>query len=543
MKHPGIIKRSETLKILRLAVIWVIFFLATGSIYATSITVSGNVSGTWNTDTVFVEGNLIIPTNETLLIQPGTFVMFKAYFRLDVHGRIQAVGAPGDTIIFTVCDTSNFANQANGKGGWSGIRFGIAAVDSDSSLFVFCSFKFGKAVGDSANCYGGAIQVKNFNRIRVSDCLFYHNYSYYSGGSVYLWNASISINNCQFKQNYAGNTGAIYGYGGGICSLFSSPVIQGNDFFSNISTGVGGGASFDNSNPVFNNNILENNFSGLGGALGILRSAPAGTLANNLVINNEARFFGGGICCIRSFPVFSNLTVAGNKSSYGGGFYCNDSAVPSMYNSIIWGNTGLGNSVYIWDVRSAPNFYYCDIEGDTSNFEGSGGQEGYHGIFENNINSDPLFSLSISAPYYLSGGSPCIDAGIPDPALLQLPVTDISGAERIFNGRIDIGAFEYYGNVGFTGNSAGNPNTLLVSPNPFCRETIITLPQKLNKIITIQVNDVRGNCIRQLQMPPNEISIVWDGRNDKGNEVVQGFYLFKISTPQMIVTGKVVKGF
>ncbi|MFZ4706788.1 MAG: choice-of-anchor Q domain-containing protein [Bacteroidales bacterium] len=532
--------RKQTFQILLPVLLSVLSFILTLSTFATSVTVSGNVSGTWSADTVFIDGNLIVPLNETLKINPGTIVEFKGYFRLEVIGQLLALGTYDDTIVFTRRDTSNFGSQSSGRGGWSGIRFAASTAGNDSSLFSFCSFKFGKAVEDSANCFGGAIQIKDYSKIRLSDCLFYHNYSYYSGGAIFLWNADIKVEHCVFKANYSGNTGTIYGYGGGLCSLFSSPVMIENEFYSNTSTGVGGGVSFDNSDPVFNNNILKNNFSALGGAFGVLRSALAQAMVNNLVVNNEAQFFGGGICCIRSFPLFSNLTISGNQSSYGGGFYCNDSAVPSMYNSIIWGNSGLGTSVYIWDVRSAPNFYYCNIEGDTTDFEGSGGQEGYHGSYENNINKDPLFSVSNSHLYSLLSGSSCIDSGMPDSAILVLPSTDLGGDTRIYNNRIDMGAYEYHGTEGVS-NIYQSAMKFLISPNPFKTQTQISLYQKDDAATKIIVSDIQGNKVRHFHLIPNNNSVIWDGKNDIGKESPKGVYLMKVITPEGIIIGKIVK--
>lgn len=540
MRNRKSICHLSALKILKPVITFVLLFWGLANIFATSLTVSGNVSGTWNTDTVFVAGDLVIPINETLSILPGTIITFNGYFRLDVHGQVLATGMAGDSIVFTVSDTSNFGAQTTGRGGWSGIQFVTSDAASDSSLFSFCSFKFGKATGDSANCYGGAIRVKDFSKVRMNNCLFYHNYSYFSGGAIYLWNADIRIEHCVFSLNYAGNTGIIYGYGGGLCSMWSSPVVKGNEFLSNTSTGVGGGVSFDQSGPVFNNNIFMYNLSGLGGAFGILRSTPAGTIANNLVVHNEARFFGGGICCIRSFPVFSNLTVSGNHSAYGGGFYCNDSAVPSMYNSIIWGNSGLGESVYIWDIRSAPNFYYCDIEGDTTDFEGSGGQEGYHGSYKNNISSEPVFSASASKPYSLAFVSPCIDSGIPDPVFLNLPLSDIGGVSRIVNGRIDIGAYEYSENVDMPEINKNGP-FMLISPNPFCLGTEIVLHQEISDAAIIYIYDIRGQCVRHLNLVQEDDSAFWDGRNDNGYNLPSGIYFLKILKAGMVLYGKAVK--
>jgi len=140
---------------------------------ATSVTVSGNVTGSWTADTVLVEGNLVIPQGETLDISPGTFIQFQSYYRIDVHGSIKAIGLPGDTILFTIRDTSNFMAQTQGRGGWSGIRFRQVANTEDSSVFSYCRFEFSKATEDSANSYGGAIFAHAFDKLRIVNCLFY----------------------------------------------------------------------------------------------------------------------------------------------------------------------------------------------------------------------------------------------------------------------------------------------------------------------------------------------------------------------------------
>lgn len=441
---------------------------------ATSIEVSGTVSGTWNVDSVLVMSDLQIPDGQLLTIEPGTKVIFWGHFQVDVQGKIVAAGLPGDSILFTVRDTANFYNQTTYRGGWYGIRFNQTPAGNDTSYFKYCRFEFGKALGDSALQYGGAVYARGFGKIRIENCLFFNNYSYFSGGAVYLWDSDAVLLNNTFSRNYAGNTGTVYGYGGGICAMHSSPEIRSNSFTANSSTGVGGGVSFDDADPVFYNNIFDGNYSALGGALGVLRSSPTSTFSNLLVVNNASLFFGGGICCIRSFPVFSNITIAQNSSSYGGGFYCNDSAAPSVYNSIIYGNEGFGTSVYIWDIRSAPNFYYSDIEGDTAGFEGSGGHQGYHGEYLDNINELPVFFGTGLFPFQLAGDSPCIDRGSQDNTMLNLPENDLAGAPRIWNNRIDMGTYEYNDTTRI--NPAGIPidNPFIITPNPAKEDFCIT---------------------------------------------------------------------
>lgn len=501
--------------------------------YGTSLTVSNNVSGSWTVDTIIVEGNIQVPSGEQLTISPGTLILFESYFRLDVSGSIHAIGNIDDSICFTVSDTTNFYVQTQGRGGWSGIRFRQLNPEEDSSIFRYCRFEFSKATKDSLNSFGGAMLVEGFNNIDISNCLFYNNYSYYSGGAIYLNDSDARIKNCKFLANYAGNVaGIIYGYGGGICSISGSPVITRCGFYANKSTGVGGGASFDGSNPLFEHNIMKGNYSGLGGALGILRCAPEHTINNLLISDNEAAFFGGGICCIRSFPVFSNITLADNISIYGGAYYCNDSAAPSMYNSIMWGNSGQGISVYIWDVRSAPNFFYCNIEGDTSNFEGSGAQQGYHGIYLNNINQNPYFITSGDYPHMLLQSSECIDMGTPDAGFLNLPENDLRDIDRIIDGRIDMGAYEFDGTTSSKQDTL-NVIKLLVYPNPFASEVIISIPASVKLNVNsalssnsyVKVYDQCGRLVRAIKIFKGMQAITWNGLDSKNHVVPSGSYL------------------
>ncbi len=507
---------------------------------ATSVTVSGTVNGLWTADTVLVEGNLVIQPGELLVITPGTMVQFQSYYRIDVQGRIMATGTESDSILFTIRDTSNFYAQLQGRGGWSGIRFRQPAAGEDSSVFSYCRFEFSKATEDSINCYGGALFAHDFNKLRIGNCLFFNNYSFYSGGAVYLNNSDAGIEKCIFINNFSGNTGTVYGYGGGICSMNSSPVIRNNEFYKNSSTGVGGAVSFDNCNPIFESNVMQFNFSALGGALGVLRSSPSHTLSNNLVTNNSALFFGGGICCIRSFPVFSNLTISNNDAAYAGGFYCNDSASPIMYNSIIWGNTGFGASVYIWDIFSAPSFYYSDIEGDTTGFEGSGAHQGYHGQYLYNINENPYYIESGLFPFQLLATSPCINSGTPDAGFLNLPPTDLVGAPRIENTCIDMGAYEFNGTTAIKSMNTVI-GSLKIYPNPFVISTNLSIPvhSEFNKNVII--TDMQGRRVRQLVLISNEFSISWDGCDEYGNQVPKGVYHVVVKTENEIYYGKAIK--
>ncbi|MDZ4121061.1 MAG: right-handed parallel beta-helix repeat-containing protein, partial [Candidatus Cloacimonadaceae bacterium] len=70
---------------------------------------------------------------------------------------------------------------------------------------------------------------------------------------------------------------------------------------------------------------------------------------------------------------------------------------------------------------------------------------------DNLMSANPLFlgtvdsSLGVNQPeyYQLSSLSPCIDSGTPDTTGMNLPPMDLAGNHRVWNGRIDMGCYEY----------------------------------------------------------------------------------------------------
>ncbi|HNW75301.1 MAG TPA: choice-of-anchor Q domain-containing protein, partial [Bacteroidales bacterium] len=311
----------------------------------------------------------------------------------------------------------------------------------------------------------------------------------------------------------------------------AEPVVTNCLFEGNSATGIGGGASFDDSDPEISHNLFSNNYGGLGGGFGILRSNPSRVVSNNLVTSNEALFYGGGIACIRSNTVFTNNTIVNNLSMSGGGFYCNDSAVPTLYNTILVSNEGLGHEVYIWDVRSAPSFYYCNVEDGTAAFEGSGAHEGYLGTFENNLDTVPMFRGTGDFPFALQAESPCIDAGTPDTLGLLIPATDLEGRNRIYNGRIDIGAYEWNPGEGIAPSQAKSAD-INACPNPAKDEVTFVINTPVTQRGDLRIISIQGIVIHEetgIRLFPGNNRIIWDLTDDSGRRVRPGLYFCRIA--------------
>nr|NQU92362.1 right-handed parallel beta-helix repeat-containing protein [Bacteroidota bacterium] len=512
-----------------------------------SITVSGNVSGTWNVDTVKVIDDIYLREVETLLINQGVTVEFQGGYFFEVSGSLNALGSASQPVHFTISDTTGFYNDTIPDGGWKGIRFIDQNTIVDSSKFSHCVFNFGKAVTmDSLYNYGGAICIRNTNKIHISQCVFENNFAKYNGGAVYLENANILLNNNSFSGNRAGLPVAPYGYGGAVCSDWGVPIVSKNVFYNNASTGIGGGLCIRFTDCPVSHNIFDNNYSALGGGFGILHIETCHhTINNNLVINNGATFFGSGISTGDCSPTYVNNTIANNWGA-AGGFYCKDSVVPKLYNNIIWGNTGYAgepSQVYLWDLLSQPDFYFNDIEGGPLAFQGTGGSA-FSGIYENNIDDDPEFTGG--APFHcgLAESSPCVNTGTVDTSGLMIPAYDLEGDVRIVNGRIDMGAYENQSSVGIQ-PGADIPDVFLQNPYPNPAGGPVEIPFYVHQpdIIKITVVGLDGRYISHLANTYFERGlhkINWNLENGEGNRVGSGTYIIRIRVGKNTMEKKVI---
>jgi predicted outer membrane repeat protein len=504
---------------------------------ADHIIASGEVSGEWDTDTVMVIGDLTVPDGYNLLIMPGTIVNFQGSFAFYIKGSISAEGLPDENIVFQVADTAGFSVDSIPDGGWKGIRFDHNRLTNDSSTFVNCSFYFGKRVGnDPLIHHGGAMYVKNFNKVSIDGCIFRDNFATYNGGAIYLDSANITISNSSFARNRCGMAVSPYGYGGAICSDNSSPVICWNIFDNNTSTGVGGGLAVRFRDCNLYNNIFTGNLSGLGGGFGFLHIPEIShRIVNNLVTGNSAIFFGGGVANLVASPIYINNTIIYNQAMYGGGFYCKDSVSPGFYNTIIWGNTAsVGSQGYLFEIYSQAGFFNCDVQGGPVQFGGSGGGVAFTGAWEQCLDTVPGFVGTGDNPYALDETSPLIDMGTSDTTGFMLPETDLAGNPRIMNNVIDMGAYEYW-TVGVKDQYRTNDG-FKVWPNPTEGKFKVQSAKFKVEVQRVELVDIYGKVVfskdGQFDSKCMELDI---------SNLSTGIYLVRIFTGDEFITKSLVK--
>ncbi|MDZ7741223.1 MAG: choice-of-anchor Q domain-containing protein [Bacteroidota bacterium] len=147
----------------------------------------------------------------------------------------------------------------------------------------------------------------------------------------------------------------------------------------------------------------------------------------------------------------------------------------------------------------------------------------------------------------LSYGSPCINTGTLNlPEHIELPDTDLAGNPRVYDGQIDMGAYEFGPWVGVDYQKPkSNSQQLIASPNPFYHETRIRYQSKEKGKQSIFVFDINGNKVATLMDitgHPGQGEIIWDGRNDYGRELAPGVYVVKFGVnEERMGSVKVVK--
>jgi hypothetical protein len=330
-----------------------LFFIFFDS-HATEIP-GGNISGTWTlaNSPYHINGEITIPNDSTLIIEPGVEVIFMGHFKFNVQGSILSIGTEKDSIIFTADDHST---------GWHGLKFDNTPSLNDSSILEYCRFEYGKAntgSGDVNRC-GGAIYAK-CDKLRISHCLFQLNLCYHTditqtgGGAIAIIDSSI-VEFCEFSENTGVFGGAMLIWG---CSLH--PLIRNNYFHHNNGHGTIniGSWSCNNTSPIFINNIIADNSSNGHGIIHFSNGGGLTVFINNTIVNNSCTGSGGSI--------FSNYNISA-----------------LFINNIIYGNTPAQVRL---EASCDLDFVNCLIEGSEEGFSGTRST----GIYQNNFNKDPMF--------------------------------------------------------------------------------------------------------------------------------------------------------
>ena len=392
------------------------------------------------------------------------------------------------------------------------------------------------------------IDVESFY---IKNLRLQHGYDFSLGG-IYISKSNIIIEHVDLLYNSIPNDNPIatnilcYENGNPIfknVNIYTS-IIQVNDM--SVNTG-------NHCNPVFINCSIEKNitnpeYSHFGAMLNSYESYP--TLINCRINDNYGDVASGirQMLSPNDDLYLINCTVVDNDSCSQGTISLVDGGHVTLINTILRNEP----ATEIWfhpsyDPNSAI-IEYCNIDGGS--LAVAVNDNGTLNWGADNIDEDPLFVGGDPFSYKLTKYSPCIDKGTLDTTGLNLPPTDLAGYPRIFNGRIDIGAYE------FQGYDIDEPDTSFIrnlylfqnTPNPFTNETeilFITADYERVGDYSLSIYNTKGQLVRRFDGNTHDFwvktKIVWDGTNDHGKQVAPGTYFYNLEYGNNAVVRKMVK--
>ena len=506
---------------------------------AQTIHVSGDQTGVWDADTVLVTGDVVV--GDSLTVLPGTVVLFDDFCGITVRGgaSFKALGTETDSIVFTVADTTHFSDYDHGKGGWSGICFDKAG----DVMLDYCVLQYGKAT-DKVDWRGGALKFVCCNDVKILHSTLRCNFAHECGGAIYAVDSQVQMLACAINENRVYDENNMYLYGGGACFLKSDVELREMEFRGNDSYCIGGALSIDSCSVVLDRAVFVDNVGVNGAGLYLMRSNHKKCMFSNLLFdNNRSHHFGGGLAISNASPEINNILVINNVSegvNCCGIFFFEESS-PIIYNSIVYGNypeVELGHyedttQMWVWTFEGfAPEFRNCLIEGGT-NYIHSADQIV---VFENILDTDPLFVDAVHHDFRLSEESPCRDAGSELTPSYVMEGLDLAGLPRVLNNRIDIGPYEYSG--ASVAQHRAAPFAKLVG-NPLHAQSRIEFDDAVKGEVTVTLYALTGRCVAQRVLNLEGTRSM--GLGDLMEGLAPGVYLIEIKGENGVCSLKAVR--
>lgn len=414
--------------------------------------------------------------------------------------------------------TENLLSQrdlANGLTSILSAEIGVAGI-ADNSYHVINNFN----INNTAVIDGFIIRDANDDRPASGDeglgGGFYNNGS---NGN----NCNPVIRNCAILNNQAVFGAGIFnnGYNNGN----ASPLIQNCVIAFNTATSGGGGIdnfgiANGNASPTITNTIIyENTAIGRAGAMYCWGGNTGNTspvITNSVFVNNHA-VDGGGV-------VADNTNTSSGNSGFSN---------PTFRNSIVWGNTATGTGPQFFILGTGTfNATYTDI-----NLTNQNAPHILSGATTGNVNSNPLFmNIALGAGtdtnwftaddgLQLSGiTSPCYNTG----NNTGVPATDLLFRNRIVNGTVDMGAYEF--DASLANETFETSARLTLYPNP--AKDVINISGLTNEIHTVKIINILGMIVQNTKLTNNTVAI---------NELPKGMYILHLESENGISVHRIVK--
>ncbi|MDJ1183027.1 beta strand repeat-containing protein [Roseofilum casamattae] len=239
---------------------------------------------------------------------------------------------------------------------------------------------------------------------------------------------------------------------------------------STIAGNSGGNGSIfqiTNGGPTFNftnSTISGNSTTGDGGVIQSTYNDGI-TFTNSTISGNTTTGNGGAIALVSGAGItLNNTTITGNTGDRGGGIYAAAGSTVNVNNSIISGNTATSSNPDVSGTFVSNN---ANIIGDATGSIGFGGTDNIGTPVASVINTTLANNGGSTQTHALVAGSVAIDNG--NNGSIPADTQDLdedsntsedipfdqrgTGFTRIFNGTVDIGAYEHNVEIDILGNS------------------------------------------------------------------------------------------
>ncbi len=324
------------------------------------------------------------------------------------------------------------------------------------------SVSYGERNNSGAGWYNTGKSSGGTSHPTVRNCIFRNNYAVGFGGAMFhqaAFSGSCHPNiiNCTFETNSSKS-------GGG--GVYFNAILGGQSYpqlvhctFQGNSCENSGGAMYNNGqlgscNPtIINCLFLENETNQYGaGMYNLGKSGDASPKLTNCIFYDNSAVAAGAIYNLgsengNSSPVITNCTFFKNSANVGGVMYnqANDATgncEAVVQNCIFWANTA-GYGLVFQNGYAHPSISYSLVQVSDCSQLNTGTASTVNCGAGMLFGQSPVFADSANYDLRLQSSSLAVDAGS-NPAILATGIgVDFDSLPRIFNGTVDLGAFEF----------------------------------------------------------------------------------------------------
>lgn len=413
----------------------------------------------------------------------GDSVFNNVTFNNNVAENSDSGGVFVSNTLATFTDVSFTGNEAQGGGSGGAVFIEESSVDFINSTFTSNKVELN---------HGGAVYAEE-STLNFSNAAFSGNEAPQVGGGLYAFNTTMTLFEVLFEDNLAEVSGGL---------LFAS----------------GANHTATIQNAQFKNNEATGDFAG-----GLANEGGNVTLINALFTGNKVSEAGGAIVNAGELHLINNTITQNEGTNLGAGGIYNLTGSMTMTNSIVWGNSG----------PEAPDIVNIDLfSGSYSLYDDTDVLNDGTFDCDNCLTVAPGFEDTTVGDFRLSNNSPAVDAGDPNTDLSIFPTDgnnpiDLDGYARVFNNRIDIGAFEKNATLS-TGIIHASAFQLVAYPNPV--KDILRFQSK-EEIKSITLYSMTGQVLQ-----------VWEQQDSINiTSFPKGVYPLAVQTHQGVKAIKIIK--